>query len=342
MLRALADISNKSMSLGGPAPINTGRLRMVGATRRMAFQSGYARPGSLHRIDHARVAEQHWVVDFRNGAPRVTDLRRDEAASLVNELRTMQAAQAGGFLGVDWGDIWNAIKEGVGKILGTIQQFIVTTIIDPITQLVKEIKVVFEFLIDGIRQIVEQVISFIQQAFDIIEGIWNKIKVFFKQLWEWLAFLFNWKDIDRTAQAVEHTINQTIDFLVIGLTSVRATVESGFDGLSDRVIEAANDFIDNISGQTDLKQYNIENDRPQPALDSSTGHNVVSDAFQENYKQGTGVSILQRWQGWKPASTPWWRKWRSSSKTSNSDRGRRPSTKRWAISIRLPITPTTL
>ena len=288
--QSIAEISTKSMSLGGPAPVNTGRLRLLGNQRKNAFRDGYVRPGPRHRINFAEVVEQHWVVDFRSGAPRVKDLTRIQAASFMSEMHALRAEQADGFLGVDWGDIWNSIKEGVGKILGSIQQFVVTTIIDPLTDLVKEIKVVFEFLIDGVRQIVEQVITFIQQAFDIIEGIWNKIKVFFKQLWEWLAFLFAWKDISRTAKAVEHTINTTMDFMVIGLKSVRGTVETGFDTLSQRVIDAANNFIEQIGGQTDLNQFNSDNEKPQPALDASTGHNVMSAAFEENYQKGVDSS----------------------------------------------------
>ena len=129
-------------------------------------------------------------------------------------------------------------------------------------------------------------VEFFQQAFDIVEGIWNKIKVFFKQLWEWLAFLFNWKDIQRTADAVEHTLTQSLEYLILGVKSVRNTVAAGFDSMTDRIKTSVDEYLKTINGQSDLQQVNQENDVPQPALDSSAGHNVLQNAFEDNYQKG--------------------------------------------------------
>jgi hypothetical protein len=289
--QSLASIANSAMSLGGPPPPSAAlRTRVTGPHRLELLRGGLAdRPGPGYRIDPSRVAEQHWAVDFRGGFPRHSTLTREEAASHLQRFESLADAQ-GGFLGVDWGDLWNSIKTGVSKILGSIQQFIVTTIIDPVTKLVQKIRVVFEFLVDGITQVVDKVVEFFQQAFDIVEGIWNKIKVFFQQLWEWLAFLFQWSDIRRTADATEHTLTQSLEFLILGVQAVKATVAAGFDSLTGRIQTSVDEYLKTISGQTDLKQLNDQNDTPQPALDSSSGHNVLQSAFEANYQKGSTVS----------------------------------------------------
>jgi len=286
----LAQVSNKAMSLGGPPPVPSSlRMRPVGAQRRahlVRTGGGNQRPGSGWRIDHSQVEEQHWSVDFRSGFPRYRDLTREEATQRLAFIDSAKAtATDTGFLGVDWGDIWNSIKKGVTRILGALQEFFVSTIVDPITGLVNKIRVAFEFIVDGVTQFFDTVIEFFQQAFDIVEGIWNKIKVFFQELWEWLAFLFNWDDMQRTAAAIEHTMTQSLDYMVLGVRSVRGLVETGFDSMSDQIKQAVDAYLATIDGQTDLGQYTDENNEPQPALDSSVGHNVLQNSFEANYSE---------------------------------------------------------
>jgi len=56
-----------------------------------------------------------------------------------------------GFLGIDWGDLWESIRNGVGKIFDGLKEVVVTTIIDSVTKVVNENKVVFHLVIDGIK-----------------------------------------------------------------------------------------------------------------------------------------------------------------------------------------------
>lgn len=285
---SLAQISQKSMSLGGPPPASAAfRVRKVGGSRRAEIlrEGKFERPGPGWRIDHSRVAEQHWAVDFRDGFPRYRELTREDAAAKIALVDSAKALGDSGFLGVDWGDVWNSIKEGASQIWGTIQEFVVTTIIDPITRLVTKIRVVFEYLVDGVTRLFDAVVEFFQQAFDIVEGIWNKIKVFFQQLWEWLAFLFAWGDIQRTADAIEHTMNQSLDYMILGVTAVKQQVAAGFDSMTDRFKTSVDQYLKTISGQTDLQEYTNDNYVPQPSLDASVGHSPLQDAYEENYNK---------------------------------------------------------
>ena len=69
-------------------------------------------------------------------------------------------------------------------------------------------------VVDGIARVLffigekvfEAVIKYAQQALDFIEGVWNWLKVKLEQLYEWLAFLFNFKDFARTAEGAAYVL----------------------------------------------------------------------------------------------------------------------------------------
>ena len=103
---------------------------------------------SPFRLVLNEVPEQHWRVDFSSGFPLYQELTREEAA-LHLEAKDALLASGGEFFG-DWGGIWNSIKEGASSLFGAIKDFVVTTIIDPITGLVDKIRTVFTLLVEGV------------------------------------------------------------------------------------------------------------------------------------------------------------------------------------------------
>lgn len=293
---AISQIMRQSMSLGYPPPAAAESLRFIAAGRRRTGMRhvSVAEGQSPFRFDASRVREQHWRVEFTDAGPRFAKLEREEAAALFAQRLAVGnvTGDEAGFLGIDWGDIWNSIKNGVSSILGTLKDFVVSTIIDPISGLVDKIKVVFRFIVDGIEKFFDTVIEAFQQAFDIVEGIWNKIKVFFEDLYRWLAFLFAWDDIRRTADAVEHSFNTTLDFIVASVRSVRDQVDKGMTEFEKEVKRWMDDFIAKIGGES-VQQYLDANSHPNAAVDEGTSHNPLSAAFQENYKDAKTGDALQ-------------------------------------------------
>lgn len=289
----LARIMQKSMSLGHK-PENSRNARYLALNRSAAglrhIRRGHS--GSHFRLDPSQVEEQHWKVDFSSGAPRCTDLTRAEAESLV-QTRLATAGPEGWFSDV-WGDMWNAFKRGVGHIVEGLKEFIVTTIVDPLSGLVDKIRVVFNFVIEGVEQFVDATIEFFQQAFDIIEGVWNKLKVTFEQLYDWLKFLFAWDDIKRTAEVVKHTFNQSLEFAELAVRATRDRIKNGIDGFRKDIDTAVNDYLKTINGQQGLGGYSAEHTRPNPDLDEGTGHNILLNAFVDNStdaKQTSSASL---------------------------------------------------
>ena len=285
----LAAIMRQSMSLGYPPPTRAAAQRYLHRCSRTTGLRYHRGPGDRFRLDPASVPEQHWMVDFSAGAPRMRTLSHSEATALMSRRRETTLAAAG-FLDIDWGDVWNGIREGVSSIVEGIKDFIVHTVIDPLTGLVEKIKVQFHLLIDGIVQLYETTISYFQQAFDIVEGIWNKVKVFFEELYEWLAFLFAWKDIVRTADVVEHSLNTMLDYTQEAIGAVREHVVSGFDQLDALIKKTADEYIRKLDPSLSFGADLEQNETPIPAVQDGSGHNVVLNTFMQN--QGAGATVV--------------------------------------------------
>lgn len=280
---SIANIIRQSMSLGKPAlPKGPGKyLSMNRIPTGLRFHGRGT--GSPYRINPAEVEEQHWRVDLSSGFPVYEELDRDTAGRMLAQRQAAIQTQAQEFLGIDWGDIWQSIKEGVVSILDSIEDFIVTTIVDPITKLVKEIKVVFSIIVDGVTRFIDTTIEFFQQAFDIVEGIWNSIKVFFEDLYHWLRFVFDWKDIQRTAEAIEHSIVVTMDFLVEVIKYERKQVLEGINAFEDKIKASVDAFLESFSDTSTLGSYTTDQTEPEPALEVASKHNVLYSGFADNW-----------------------------------------------------------
>ncbi len=286
--QSIAQIMQKSMSLGYPSSPAVAQRFLSRNHRSTGLRHVRLRGGvSPFRLVAADVPEQHWQVDFSDGFPRYRELGRDDAFALVEQRTMLAAADATSFLGIDWGDLWNSIKNGASQIFGAIRDFVVTTIIDPITGLVDKIRVSFQLFIDGVTKFFDTVIEFFQQAFDIIEGIWNSIKVFFADLFKWLGFLFAWQDMKRTAEVVEHTFNTALDFMSGAVQSVRGKVNDGLLQFEQDVKKWMDDYIASIGGG-DLQQVIDATPQPNPALTEGNAHNPLRDAINE--RKGDAVS----------------------------------------------------
>ncbi len=86
------------------------------------------------------------------------------------------------------GDVWHSVKKGFNEITGFV---------------IKQVGNVITFVIELGNKIIEWVVDTVKSAVAFLERIWEKIKVFFKDLYETLAFLFGWDDILNTKNALK-------------------------------------------------------------------------------------------------------------------------------------------
>ncbi len=283
---AIAEIMRQSMSLGKPAPGAAPKsleyLKLNRVTTGLRHHPRGSQ-GSPFRLDPSQVEEQHWQVDFSGGGVRFHRFEREEVARLLESKHaTLRTTSDAGIFGIEWGDIWNAIKEGVATIFGGIKDFIVTTIVDVATGLVKAIKTVFTLIIDGAEYLWESTIEFFQQAFDIVQGLWEKLKATFEDLFAWLAFLFQWDDIQRSARAMRHTVNTGLEFGAIAIRSLKQPIQQGFDNIEAVIKRAADEFIAAINPEATLGSFATSQGEPDPQTLAANGHDPLLNATLDN------------------------------------------------------------
>ena len=276
---AMASIMRQAMSLDQAPPTAEARsLRYIGHNH--SVTGLYHRPAghqgrAFRLLDPQRVKEQHWQVRFIDGGVRFAHLERQDAAQLLAAKRESLVT----FPGIDWGDIWNSVYEKASGIADALQDFVVTTIIDPVTGLVSKIQSVFTLVIDGVGYLVDTVIDGFEQAFDIVQGVWSQLGAAFEDLYAWLGVLFAWDDIRRTAEVMKHAFNQGLLFSVEAIRSVKGPIAEGFDSLEAVIKKTSKEFVETLGVGESLAGYSEQYAASNPQRVSDVGHNPLLNGF---------------------------------------------------------------
>lgn len=279
---SLQQITQASMQIAANDGNGTGKVNFHTVSRRF----GAVPP--TDRLDLAALEGTTWAIDFTGAYPKFEATTAAEVQAWKSE-RLMAMGRDGaeasekGFLGIDWGAVWNGIKTGA------------TAIIRGLTRIVVEV-------VEGIGRVLiqigtktfEAIIKFAQQAFDFVEGVWNWLKVKFKQLFEWLAFLFNFQDFVRSAEAVKHTIGVMLDFTAAGVDVVKQQILSGIDGLKNELKLVVDKFLAELNkdDEPNFTQYASQVE-PDPQAAYELDHNLFGNAYQANVagaKEGTAAT----------------------------------------------------
>jgi hypothetical protein len=181
-----------AMSYTPLAPLN-------GTVKNARFIAASARTAGYQRaIDPASGRVQHWRFSVRDGRATFTELTAGEAAVLREQFR---ANAADGFFDFDWlGDIVDAVGDAVESAF----DYVVTTVSGAI-------EATINCIINGITYVFDGVIHTLERAFEVAASIFNSVLVFFKQLFEFLAWLLSGarRDIWNTKNVFEGLINQS-------------------------------------------------------------------------------------------------------------------------------------
>ncbi len=237
----------------------------------------------LSQIHVPSVEEQHWQVYFGSGKPVFHELTREDATLLIAAKQSLP--QAASFLGWDsWGDVFDAIKEGIASIV----HFVVSTV-------KKGIQVVFTLVIKGVQYVYNAVINLIEQTFDLVEEIFKAVAVKFEQLFRWLGFIFNWDDILRSKEVIKYAFGQMFQFTESALAKIEKQVVGGINTFEQQVKQTFEEYINTMLGQhTTLAGFRQNHDQIPTQAEAnffqSAGLNVFQPAFINNVGKGPGMS----------------------------------------------------
>ena len=271
----LSQAIQQSMSLVAPTVGSTAAVaNLVGQkTQRSPLYYLESSEPVSGKIDLRAVPEQHWCVSFASGQPVFTVLERSEAESRIAELKAT-LPQYGGFLGIDWGDVWESVKEGVAEL----SHIVVNTVSEGI-------HVFITFVVNGFQHVYDGVITLVEEAFDLVEGLYEQVKVTYEQLSEWLGFYFDWDDIKRTAETIEHSFNEIMDFTVLAVQYLKGKVDKQLQSIEANLQTQVDQYIQTLDPNQTLGQAAQEYVTPSPVFDDNIGHNILLNAFINNYSQ---------------------------------------------------------
>ncbi|KAH7106508.1 hypothetical protein BKA62DRAFT_687338 [Auriculariales sp. MPI-PUGE-AT-0066] len=148
---------------------------------------------------------------------KTTRLTSDEAAKQIQKLRV----QGWPSLNFSWGDLWKSIKDGVYDLAS----YTFNSIKNGVESFITLIK-------DGVTYAWNGISNFVRQAFDVVGGIFEKIKVFFQDLFDWLAFLLDWGAMKNTAETFK--------------TYITGFQQEGTDWLTNVVPQATDTFFKSL------------------------------------------------------------------------------------------------
>jgi hypothetical protein len=168
-----------------------------------------------------------WGLDVSGSSPVFSNqkdyIHANYLATYNRKVAAMSMPVGGIFDGIEhfFGDVWKAIKKG----FLTVTHLVISKVEEGI-----------KIIINGIEDAVHVIVQFAEQVWDVIQLVFEKIGVFFKDLIRWIGFLFQWKDILRTHTVLKDIFNKSFDHTVSRLNNAEADVSNFFDTLKAKVL----------------------------------------------------------------------------------------------------------
>jgi hypothetical protein len=113
----------------------------------------------------------------------------------------------GGFLGVDWGDVWDNVTNAVY----TVADMVVTVSNKAVEVFMSGI----DKIVQGLTWAWNGAVKLATQVADMASAVFNYIKSTWDLIVTWLGFLFDWGDIQATAHAFQDMIHHADQTLLV-------------------------------------------------------------------------------------------------------------------------------
>lgn len=124
------------------------------------------------------------------------------------------------------GDVYHAVRNGLEELKEIV---------------VEKVGEAWKVVIKIGGEVLEWVSEVASDIYRFCEIIWSKVKIFFKDLFEFMAFLFNWDDILRTKEVLKKYMNNVIDGLKKNIVGFKQDV--------NEIINNAQKNLDNYASQ---------------------------------------------------------------------------------------------
>lgn len=215
----------------------------------------------LKRSLEAANSGHTWGMSFEEG---IALYHEGEAVELLARPWTESPGAAG---------IWDAVELAAGDIFrwlkhawGDVKNFFIK-VVDDITH----------FFIQLGEKLYRFIVKCISDVVHAVEFVFNKIKVFFKDLVEWLGFIFQWESFIRTKNVIKNIIKQYIPYAVSRLPEYKKNMDGAFKEIESKINQWAG--LKNVEGS--VAGFSADS-RPMPGKDSPEAnwgiHHLKSNA----------------------------------------------------------------
>ncbi len=247
----------------------SGRRPKTGRERDRFWSRQAPHPGGLRQLG-ALTPGQPCRLTFRDDGFTFERLTAAEAARLrAHKLATLPHVSATGI--GKWlskiGDALRAVVDGIAKVGQVIFDGITATL---------------DLIVDGITYAFEAVVQLVQDAFDMAQMIFNHVKVFFEQLYRWLAMLFDWTSITQTKRLVANSFSQLMEFFKQAVDQLRPQVQSRFAGFKTEFAAMMDQAIGNVAKDYSIGGYDQRNSAYDADASSATSNNFFLNEFVSN------------------------------------------------------------
>jgi hypothetical protein len=189
------------------------------------------------------------------------------------------------FLGLNfsWGDFVDLVTEGlweVGKII------------------VEGSKAVFHFVVNGVKKVIHAALESVTQIFDMIGMVFEWIGAKFKQLFEWLAFIFNWNDIIAVSNLLQTAMSGALEFIPLALKALEAQVADFSSSVETQLKSTFSAAITSLTGADTTLASSYAQSAGDTSPDGDTAlhaddHSIARVGFSNNVGGATSTATPQ-------------------------------------------------
>lgn len=133
--------------------------------------------------------------------------------------------------------------KSIGDFLRAIAKKVVEVVEVVVTVVKDTVKTVITYVQDKVKRLFTQIVKTAQQVWDVVESVFNEVKVFFSDVFQWIGFIFNWDDILRTKQVVDYCMDQLFECADSTLEYVGSKTDSCLEYMKSKITETSDKFV---------------------------------------------------------------------------------------------------
>lgn len=185
----------------------------------------------------------------------------------------------------------NSLKSFFGKIGDFIKKIgnkIVETVVIVGQKIVNAIKIAAEFIVEGIKYVFNEMINIVEQALEFAQTIFQKVGVFFQDIFHWIGDIINWDTILRYKKAISYTLDQAFVFIDHSAVVLSTLLVEKIREFQEKLHDYFSYLSERVSGESVGSILKKPKDNSE--LEKQISNNLLMERFLEN---SSGLEMME-------------------------------------------------